>query len=585
MDPDNTNTKVCIFSYNSRGLSDINKNFMKLLVSDEVTGGKIPILCNQENFQLRDNTYRLNQVLPGFKLIIKPAIKKDLSSGRPSNGMFIAFPDSTKNQVTDVSPDFWRVQAVQIQFKSSTLLLINSYFPTDPQRNNCDETDLLDTLAHIRNVLVMNPCDKVIWLGDINSDFSRQTSHTNQVQEALDELQLISSWTRFAVDFTATFELLGRTFTSTLDHFFWNSGLDSCVEDAGVLHLPDNKSDHSPVYCIINTSALQHDSSSQKRGKPRPSWKKSSLDQKEEYRRQLEFQLSNLEVPDSINTCDDVHCRDPIHREELDRFTLDLLETVQNVAEETLPIPAAGGDGTKSKSSRPGWREEVKPYRETAYFWHQIWQSCGRPTNTEVHHIMKRTRNQYHFHYKKCEKAEEKIKRSKLLSACLGEGGDLFKELKVLRQSTPVVANSIDGVSANVPDHFGSIYSHLYNSAEDSDKLREVHERVEAMVNPSHAERVSKITPKLLKEAVSKLKPGKADPVYSFSSDCSKNGTDILFTQLASVIRSCTIHSQVASALLLSTLVPLVKDKLGDIQSSKNYRSVAISSILLKLID
>ena len=198
---------------------------------------------------------------------------------------------------------------------------------------------------------------------------------------------------------------------------------------------------------------------------------------------------------------------------------------------------------------------------------------------------MKRTRNQYHFHYKKCEKAEEKIKRSKLLSACLGEGGDLFKELKVLRQSTPVVANSIDGVSANVPDHFGSIYSHLYNSAEDSDKLREVHERVEAMVNPSHAERVSKITPKLLKEAASKLKPGKADPVYSFLSDCFKNGTDILFTQLASVIRSCTIHSHVASALLLSTLVPLVKDKLGDIQSSKNYRSVASSSILLKLID
>ena len=32
-------------------------------------------------------------------------------------------------------------------------------------------------------------------------------------------------------------------------------------------------------------------------------------------------------------------------------------------------------------------------------------------------------------------------------------------------------------------------------------------------------------------------------------------------------------------------MVPLVKDKLGNINSSKNYRSVAISSILLKLID
>ena len=105
------------------------------------------------------------------------------------------------------------------------------------------------------------------------------------------------------------------------------------------------------------------------------------------------------------------------------------------------------------------------------------------------------------------------------------------------------------------------------------------------MIHPSHIERVNKITPQLLREAADKLKPGKADPVFSFSSDCFKNGTDALFIQLAAVIRSCTVHSHVTSVLLLSTLVPLVKDKLGDIHSSKNYRSVAISSILLKLID
>ena len=35
----------------------------------------------------------------------------------------------------------------------------------------------------------------------------------------------------------------------------------------------------------------------------------------------------------------------------------------------------------------------------------------------------------------------------------------------------------------------------------------------------------------------------------------------------------------------MATLVPIVKDKLGDICSSKNYRSIAISSLVLKLID
>ena len=37
--------------------------------------------------------------------------------------------------------------------------------------------------------------------------------------------------------------------------------------------------------------------------------------------------------------------------------------------------------------------------------------------------------------------------------------------------------------------------------------------------------------------------------------------------------------------LLLATLVPLIKDKLGSISSSKNYRSIAMSSLILKLLD
>ena len=117
------------------------------------------------------------------------------------------------------------------------------------------------------------------------------------------------------------------------------------------------------------------------------------------------------------------------------------------------------------------------------------------------------------------------------------------------------------------------------------DKLKEVHARAEAAVNVSNMDFVSRITPELLKTAAKKLKPGKSDPIYSFSSDCFRNGSESLFDHLATVLRSCTIHSHVSLALLLSTLVPLVKDKLASINSSKNYRSVAISSILLKLLD
>ena len=45
------------------------------------------------------------------------------------------------------------------------------------------------------------------------------------------------------------------------------------------------------------------------------------------------------------------------------------------------------------------------------------------------------------------------------------------------------------------------------------------------------------------------------------------------------------VHGHVTLILLLATLVPIIKDKLGSINVSKNYRSIAISSIFLKFID
>ena len=144
---------------------------------------------------------------------------------------------------------------------------------------------------------------------------------------------------------------------------------------------------------------------------------------------------------------------------------------------------------------------------------------------------------------------------------------------------------SLHGVSKDVPDHFAGIYSTLYNSADDINDLKKVHERVEAAVNTSHFDKVLKITPELLMKSASKLKPGKSDPVFNFSTDCFKNATMTLYEHLAAILKCCTVHSHVSQVLLISTLVPLVKDKLGNINASKNYRSVAISSILLKLID
>ena len=67
---------------------------------------------------------------------------------------------------------------------------------------------------------------------------------------------LIKSWDNFSIDFTHIFEVDGVHHTSTIDHFFWNEKLSNSIVEADVLHLPDNTSDHCPIYCQINIENL-----------------------------------------------------------------------------------------------------------------------------------------------------------------------------------------------------------------------------------------------------------------------------------------------------------------------------------------
>ena len=100
-------------------------------------------------------------------------------------------------------------------------------------------------------------------------------------------------------------------------------------------------------------------------------------------------------------------------------------------------------------------------------------------------------------------------------------------------------------------DTLALIYSQLYNSADDFEKRKVVHVHAQTEVNKSHPIHVFRITTKLRKKAVSKLKPGKSGPIYSYSQE-----------HLALDLMCSAVQSHVSLVLLLSTLIPLVKDKL-----------------------
>ena len=198
---------------------------------------------------------------------------------------------------------------------------------------------------------------------------------------------------------------------------------------------------------------------------------------------------------------------------------------------------------------------------------------------------MKKTRNRYHFQIRKCRKAADMLKRDKLLNACITSEGDIFHELKKLRKIKDTVPITIDGTKDNITGHFANVYERIYNSIDDEEEMAKIYLRVNKSLDSTSLEDVNLITTDKIREATSNLKSNRNDPLFMFSSHCLKNAPLFVFEHLTYLIKSFLIHSHVSNGLLLATLIPIPKDKLGDLTSSNNYRSIALSSLILNIFD
>ena len=108
-------------------------------------------------------------------------------------------------------------------------------------------------------------------------------------------------------------------------------------------------------------------------------------------------------------------------------------------------------------------------------------------------------------------------------------------------------------------------YSKLYNTHEDSAEVASIATELEDKINITSLGDIDRLTPDIVKKAAYHLKNNKTDPSYLYSSDCLKNGPEQLFSHLSSALCSFLVHGHVTTFLLLATLVPIIKDKLGSI--------------------
>ena len=536
------------------------------------------------------NTDRLRKTFSNHDMYIIPAEKNNqqVSRGRGKGGLATIWDRSLTKYVAKIECENFRLQATKFALPSGSLLVLNAYFPCVPRTANFDDSQLLNLLTEIQMTIHKSDCSRIWLAGDLNSHFARNTKFTNIVKNFIGNMGLYILWENDdylevipKIDYTHLHAAGDTLAFSTIDHFACSRSLLATISEAGVIHSGEHTSNHSAIYAKILLGNIDS-SLNQPTRKPRVSWEKSTDEAKEMYKIHLATKLSRIPIPECAN-CQELHCFG--HSLDLEEYTLDVLDAIETSCQETLAF--SGGCMPLTKKVIPGWSEYVRPYQEDSKFWHSLWLSAKKPSTGPLADAMRQSKNQFKYAIRRLKNASNHIQNDKFINCLLQGGQNIYKEIKRFRGTVKGYSSRIDDEvgDTNIANYFAKLYSGLYNRAGPCADFEQLAAEINNEVDQASLIRAKEINDDIIRQALKLMKSKKYDGVSDFMSDCLINGPPELVTHLTFLIRSFVIHGKVPHFILACSLLPIVKDNLGDIISSSNYRAIASGSLLLKLLD
>ena len=366
------------------------------------------------------------------------------------------------------------------------------------------------------------------------------------------------------------------SYFSTIDHFVSNNQVLNAITEAGVFHNAQNCCKDGCWPMAISKLKLKRVNLPQEQ---------AGQEAKTMFRDTLTTKLDSLQHPD-FRDCNNLHCLE--HTDDFSNYTIGVLETVEAAAKECLPvIGGEGGNQKKGESKVPGWNEFVKPYYEESKFWHSIWESSGKPAVGDLLNIMKQSKHQYKYALRRVQRGINNIQNDKFVCDLLKGGVNIFDEIKKHRGTVNKCSSNIDGEvgAANIANHFAGIYEKLYNQVPQGDQITGLMDSLNQKISNKDMSEVYRVTESVVRQGLKLMKGNKSDSIFDFQSDCLTEGPPKLVTHLTNMIRMFIAHGQVPDIILVCTLLPLVKDNLGDLTQSDNYRAIATGCQVLKLLD
>ena len=503
--------------------------------------------------------------------------------GRPYGGCALIHRRDLRCSITPVSISSRRLHACIVElYNVPKFLLCNLYMPCDSSHIS-DHDVYREVLTEIESLFDQHcDVDYVILGGDLNTDLSRvQSVHSVTLNGFClrHDLKLCLNAQNANVDFTYCNEATGVH--SVLDHIIISENLVSSVLSYVVLHDGDNLSDHHPVLLSLKLSPCKSqmvDATTVYR----PSWPRATQEHKAAYRERLRELLGGIHVPYTALYSEQDSAE---MGQRVEDYYTAIMEAMVSATRACIP--------SRKRKAKAGWVTYVKQYQEDSVFWHRLWLSSGKPRTGWVNEIRLRTRAQYRRASRWVIRNQGRISADRMAQSLSGNNSrDFWVEAKKMKSgghSMPSVVDGVEGVE-EICSLFQDKYEALYNSVSFNDNemnvlLSDVSTDVSNSCESDCCENHHVMNVDDVKYAVRKLKAGKSDANVDLCSDNFICACNDLYVHLSILLNMFYFRSSAPAEMLTSYLVPIPKNRKKALSNSGNFRSIAISSIVGKILD
>ena len=493
--------------------------------------------------------------------------------GRPYGGTGILW----RKELGDcniLDSDEPRIMCLELKNDTHCILLINVYLPYDSY-DNLDEFMFL--LSKVNSIIENHPSSHACVIGDFNANTSHDSLFGKELVRFCNNEHLIIADNLLCNDSTFTFYSDAHNSVSWLDHVVVSENVFNAIMSIEVDYSYVT-SDHFPMFITLNLSTVRVECMDRGLSGSKVQWDKLSDNDIDKYRLLTDSNIKNVSINHSLLLCDDVNCKNHAHISAVDLLYKDIKCVLLDSAQEF-----SKGNCTREHKQIAGWKEYCSIAHREARSAFLHWVSCGKPRAGVVFDEMRSTRAYFKLTLRKCRSDQNIVKSDMLAKEFLSKDNVHFwKEVNKLKGSlSHTLAFTVDSVSGqnNICTMWQKHYQGILNSSSNSNAKNSVIKKINNCTTYKPIEFVEVFN------CVRSLKNGKSCGIDGLQSEHLKYATDRLSILLCFLFNAMIVHGYMCQELMDTILIPIIKDKKGNLSSKDNYRPIALTSVLSKVLE